>query len=127
MHTHKEGLVAWWEVKFNKKHYIRVFVWDSSETLEKMNNITKANGYAVSTKCFVNKETKEVLIPKKYGEIHLVTGKYGVGTAAHEIWHIASFWAMLHDWNFRSQNERMARLIETLTRRFWNGHYENFE
>ena len=127
MHTHKEGLIAWWEVPFNKRHYVRVFIWDTADRLCEMNKITKANGYAVSTSHFVNKKTKETLTARKFGEIHLVAGKYGVGVAAHEIWHIASFWGMQHDWTFRSQNERMARLIEVITRRFWNGHYANFE
>jgi len=127
MHTQKPGLIAWWEVPFNKDHYVRVFVWDTADRLCEANHITKANGYACSSKHFVNKKTKEVLIVKKFGEIHLVAGEYGVGTAAHEIYHIASFWAMDHDWNFKSQNERMAKLIEVLTKGFWNGHYANFE
>jgi len=127
MHTNKPGLVAHWEVKFNKDHYIRVFIWESIERLCEVNGIKKANGYARSTSHFINKKTGEHLFARKWGEIHLVAGQYGVGVAAHEIWHIISFWAMAHDWNFKSQNERMARLIETVTRNFWNGHYKNFE
>lgn len=126
MHTHKQGLYCHWEARISKKNWVRVFIWETQEDLERENDITEAVGYAVCGTVYIDKHGSLTRLPMKWGEIHLVKDKYGVATAAHEIQHLINFWVERKGWNIFVHDEKIAQTAELLTHTFWKGHFKNF-
>jgi len=140
-HLKHPGIVATWKLKINRKHYIRVFVWDTAESLwaAKDYNVSfeahahlkhEHNYIGDATSCIqaINEETGKRKIPKKFGEIFVIAGNYRSEIASHEIAHMVNYWGESQGWNpYGKDDEKVARITGRLNAQFWTEHYKVFK
>lgn len=127
MHTKQDGLMAAWKIRMYRNHYAVVFVWESDKILQERcaeyGTDEGVRGMAHAGACGIDARTAKVSLPKKFGEIHLVDGKYGSGLVAHEIQHLVNYWVDRKGWNISVHDEKLAMLAMRMTTDFWRGHY----
>jgi hypothetical protein len=125
-------------ISINRDHYLEVFIWKNHEALWRNIGDEKkdsAGSYiSMPYKIRVGKDFEEKVFPPKYGEIHLIDGRRGSGTVAHEIQHFLIFWMLDHDLNvedegedewlsIESDNEKLCLLAGRITRLYWKAIY----
>jgi hypothetical protein len=127
-HTKHAGIERTWTVELNGKHYARFFVWRDVESMYAgVSDKSQAEDYI--GRCFTfgyihgNAEFEPNKASKKYAEVHVVKGEYGVAVVAHEIQHLMNYWVQFARWYVDSHDEMIAHLCGEINRQFWVEHY----
>lgn len=144
--THKlhPGLESWWRMKITRKHYIEVFLWENKDAMYAANDFNRgiefrgqyapqqnhnflgqATAGIQAIRIRGNKESRK--LPRKFGEIFLVSNKFGVGVVSHEIAHILNYWIDAKHWSREVHDERIARITGDLNACFWVQFYKRYK
>ena len=135
----KTHLSSTFRLPIDDFHYLRIYVWNNLEGMSA--NVLPGDDPKWESgeylACYIGMDgiedevTKEILLPKFFGEIHLVLNKFGVGIVAHELTHFLFHWLRSHlDTLLDSgtlDDEAFAILIGNLNKKFWNAFYKRYE
>ncbi len=120
----KTQLESEWKVPIGMgRYYIHVYVWKNIAAL--WDNVDPAGdpdwnaGYVACCLCFSRE------FGNKHAEIHLVTGKFGVGVVAHELTHYLFHWMYEFQPDDDEDNfEKACLMIGNVTSKFWKKFYK---
>ena len=101
--------------------YIRVCIWDTVDEMYTYMPEEEQDYVARMSCCQVVIEDDNIYMDEpEIGVMHLVRGKFGVGTVAHEIMHYIVFWKDMHHID---DEETICQHVGMVTNHFWNAFY----
>jgi hypothetical protein len=121
-----EDLVCYIELVIEEKYKLVVFIWPTLGSMRAYTKPKSGNHYGY----FINPRVRVVgehITPGDVGYIHLVEGRFGAGTFAHELQHFMNFWIPVREWELWDDDEKIAYLVGNLTNEFWVKYYDGKE
>ena len=126
-HKDKTQLDSEWRVPIGiGRYYIHVYVWKNIAAL--WDNVDPAGdpewdpSYPACCLCFQRESGN------KQAELHLVTGRFGVGVVVHELTHYLFHW--LYEFEVgdnEGDDEKACLAMGEWNSKFWNKFYKHYE